>query len=256
MSSNWVKTVAWLSCMAAAAPGFAHAAEVKWQGSLRAVHHGDYSGVVALSDLKETPHLYGVGPKAGLDGEVTVINGEFHIARVLDGAIRVDNEPSGKASFLVWAQVSEWQSGVVLGESIKGERELQRRIRELAEQAGVNTQEPFPFLIDAEVDSLRYHVLAPPDSENPDAGHKQAALYGTLDGTQVQIIGFYSTEHEGVFTHRNSAIHLHVVGPDDHSGHVDAVTLPESAKVKFPGASQRHSDAGSTRGSASGLKHH
>jgi hypothetical protein len=48
---------------------------VSWQGALRAVHGGDVSGKLPLQQFSERKNIYAAGPVAGLDGEITVIDG-------------------------------------------------------------------------------------------------------------------------------------------------------------------------------------
>jgi hypothetical protein len=49
------------------------------------------------------------------------------------------------------------------------------------------------------------------------------------------LIGFYSTSHEGIFTHRGQTTHVHAVLADPLvTGHVDAAVIPRGAIVKLP----------------------
>jgi acetolactate decarboxylase len=42
----------------------------------------------------------------------------------------------------------------------------------------------------------------------------------------VEIIGFFSTEHKGVFTHHDSFLHMHLITKDkEKMGHLDAATF-------------------------------
>jgi acetolactate decarboxylase len=48
------------------------------------------------------------------------------------------------------------------------------------------------------------------------------------------IVGFYSSTHEGVFTHRGSQAHLHVLLPNGTSGHVDELELGPDVELLLP----------------------
>ena len=50
----------------------------------------------------------------------------------------------------------------------------------------------------------------------------------------VRIIGFFSKNHGGVFTHMGSMTHLHVLDNNGRSGHVDAIAFDSKAMVMFP----------------------
>ncbi len=63
---------------------------VRWIGAQRDVLGGDVSGKVALASLAGLPHLYALGPRAGVTGEITVLDGVPWIARVRAGRVAVE----------------------------------------------------------------------------------------------------------------------------------------------------------------------
>jgi len=63
---------------------------VRWIGAQRDVLGGDIEGKVALASLADPAHLYALGPRAGVSGEVTILDGVPWIARVLDVGLSVD----------------------------------------------------------------------------------------------------------------------------------------------------------------------
>jgi acetolactate decarboxylase len=207
---------------------------VCWQGTLRAFHGGDVSGKVPLQQFSERKNIYAVGPVAGLDGEITAIDGKFHIARVKQGRIITDSDLSTTASFLVWSEVSAWKQPVVLGEKMGDHGQLEKQIEFLAAKEGVDTTKPFPFIIEGTVESVDYHILVPKKLRQADSGHSDSAKKISSKNVAAKVIGFFSKNHEGVFTHRGSAAHLHILESNGSSGHVDEIVLNAEAHISFP----------------------
>ena len=217
-----------------AASAIAGSYRVSWQGTLRAVHGGDLSGKVPLQQFSERENIYAVGPVAELDGEITAIDGKFHIARVRHGEIKTDSDLSTTASFLVWSEVSAWKQPVALSEKVGNHAQLEKRIESLAAKEGVDTTKPFPFIIEGMVESVDYHVLVPKKPHQADSDHRDRAKKFSSKGVAAKVIGFFSKNHEGVFTHKGSAAHLHILESNGCSGHVDEIALHAEARVSFP----------------------
>lgn len=207
---------------------------VQWQGALRAVHGGDTSGKAPLQPFAGKPNLYAVGPAAGLDGEVTVLAGIFHITRVRGGEIKTDSDLSASASFLVWAEVAAWQPPMPLGVKTDNHAQLEKHIEALALKAGIDTRKPFPFRLEGTFNSVDYHVLTPPANPAAGAAHNDSAKKIALKNAEVEVIGFYSKNHQGVFTHKGSHAHLHVVERNGHGGHVDEISAGAAVRISFP----------------------
>ena len=64
---------------------------VRWVGAQRYMLGGDIDGKVNLRALMGRPHLYALGPRVGVSGEITVFDGTPCIARVIDGRIRLED---------------------------------------------------------------------------------------------------------------------------------------------------------------------
>jgi acetolactate decarboxylase len=62
---------------------------------------------------------------------------------------------------------------------------------------------------------------------SPEDAHKGQTNYN-LKNEEVVIIGFFSTEHKGVFTHHDSFLHLHLITKDERKmGHLDMAEFNE-----------------------------
>lgn len=207
---------------------------VLWQGSLRAMHGGDVSGKVSLRQFADKKNLYAVGPVADLDGEITAIAGKFYISRVKHGEVIADGNLSTSASFLVWSEVDRWKQSIPLGTRTTGHAQLETQIEALATKAGIDTSKPFPFKLEGVLEAVDYHILVPNTHPQIQASHSDGAKKITATNAEAEIIGFFSKNHQGVFTHKGSFMHLHVVVHNGYSGHVDEISAAASVRVFFP----------------------
>ena len=57
-----------------------------------------------------------------------------------------------------------------------------------------------------------------------------------LENSEVEIVGFFSTEHKGIFTHHDSNVHMHLITTDRKKmGHLDKVFFGNgSMKLYLP----------------------
>jgi acetolactate decarboxylase len=204
---------------------------VHWVGEQRKmVQTGDDRGVIELASLKGSGHLYALGPVEGRDGEITVLDGDPLITTIRAGRPQLEHSWSLKAAFLVYANVPTWRlAGTVPVASLQ---ELESVL--LAKAQGHKT--PFPFRLSGRCRSISMHVLD--RRGRPALGHHQhdviKATFNYQD-TEVELLGFWSDQHHGVFTHMDSNLHLHGRTADGSmAGHVDEVEF-ESAKLWLPG---------------------
>ena len=60
---------------------------------------------------------------------------------------------------------------------------------------------------------------------SPKEAHAGQVNYSLTNET-VDIIGFFSTQHQGVFTHHDSYVHMHLITQDEKQmGHLDHVEI-------------------------------
>jgi len=226
-----------LSLAIAAAWAATEAFQVEWKGLLRDTHAGNIGGKVNLAELPRSPRLYAIGPAAGLAGEITVIDGRLFLAKVRNGKLDTSSDYQGQASFLVWATVPQWQSAVSLGQSVSNAAELEKLIETKAHLAGLDTDKPFPFLLQGHFNSVNYHVVLPPSARGmhgSSGSPTDSQLDLRAEGKRGTVIGFFSKKHEGVFTHSGSYSHLHLSLEDGNSGHVDDLEVAADVSLLFP----------------------
>ncbi|MDY7092851.1 MAG: acetolactate decarboxylase [Acidobacteriota bacterium] len=215
------------------------ASPVETHGSLRAMmHEGAIGAAVSLNSLLPDPQVCAVGALAELAGEITVLGGQAYLAYPAAGEPRVEvtGQSEAGAALLVSSRVTEWQS-LTLEEPIPFES-LGAEIRRLASGAGFDVEGPFPFLVEGALEDLEWHVIDGsqlPEGPSSHQAHRSAGVRSSLARADGTLVGFYSTEHQGVFTHMGSTTHVHCVLEDPvASGHVDHVTLPAGARLRLP----------------------
>ena len=63
----------------------------------------------------------------------------------------------------------------------------------------------------------------------PDDAHQGQKKY-YIHNTPVEIVGFFSTKHQSVFTHHDTFLHMHLITKDKSKmGHLDTVLLKKGA---------------------------
>ena len=140
-----------------------------------------------------------------------------------------------RACFLVWAQVPDWQE-FELPLATRTSEDVARFVSERAAAVGLPPGEPFPFLVAGRVEAAALHILDKRDERPHDAAeHERVKVHFRLRGEEVQILGFHSAHHRGVFTPRGSDVHTHVRTIDGAmAGHLDTVTLAGGARAYLP----------------------
>ena len=201
--------------------------EVKWVGELHKVMmEGQDAGVISLESLGGGADLYALGPLEGSNGEISVFAGDPFIATIRDGAPHVEHSSSVRAPLLVWTRVKAWRS-VALPETVKSLEELDRFVAQSAAAAGSELAAPFPFRVTGRVQKLALHIVNRQGREaKGHEAHDKIKVVLPVEDADVELLGFWSDQHEGIFTHRGSHVHVHGRTVDDKlSGHVDEVVF-------------------------------
>lgn len=209
------------------------AGEVQYEGSLRQMHHGNYEGKVDLHALGNKERLTAVGPLEELQGEFTAYKGQIFSTRVINGQLESNHNLTGlKASFLVWTYAEKWIKPTPIQFDADTLETIESKIEDAATRKGINTDKPFTFALKGTVNELQYHVLSPLPVGSVSKNHKAGAFVETLQKAEVILVGFYSKNHAGVFTHKGARIHLHVINRE-HTGHVDSLKLNNQMEIEF-----------------------
>lgn len=195
---------------------------------------GELFGKMNLDTISNREGLYGVGPLEYLRGEILIVDGVNYISTVDEkGDVSVVVNSDVKVPFFVYANAIE--SDFV-------ELELPSEIRSISDieafidDATTDRVRPFVFKLHGTVSKANYHIQNLPlgtSVSNPDEAHSGQVKF-ELHDEEVDIIGFFSTEHQAVFTHHDTFLHMHIITEDrTKMGHLDAVKL-ENMTISLP----------------------
>lgn len=208
---------------------------VKVAGTMRDVmHKGELFGRIDLDTISNKKHLYGLGPVDYLKGEILIKDGSSFVSRVSsDGQIIIENNFKVKAPFFVYGNVDTWNE-TALPDSVQTLDQL----NSFLDEATKDLPRPFAFRMIADIDSSEFHIVNLPEGRkilSPKDAHEGQVSFG-LQNEKVELIGFFSTEHQGVFTHHDTFVHIHLITADGKkTGHLDKLAMKKStAKLYLP----------------------
>ncbi len=210
---------------------------IKIYGQLFKIMHEDQrEGVVSLSSVIAQPHTYGLGAMEELNGEVIIFDNNVLINKAKKGgvpSIQTEITDNDKALLLVTSQVEKWQS--IFIDQSKNMNSIDDAIKQYADKMGINTNKPFPFIIEGDVEMINWHIISNPA---PGGGHDEhlAGSWNRIDhNKEVKIFGFYSEHHQAIFTHHTTFTHMHVIYEDEQlSGHIDDIIINPNWELSVP----------------------
>ena len=193
---------------------------------------GELEGKIKLDSISNKNNLYGLGPLEGLQGEILINDGVSYISKVkTNKSMQVETSFNVSAPFFVSAEVKQWQE-IKLPDSIRNIEHLEIFI----DKKTKDRKRPFAFKLKGRVKSAKIHVQNLPEGtmvSSPKEAHQGQVNYYLKDNN-VEIIGFFSTEHQGVFTHHDSYLHMHLITQDETMmGHLDDVDFGKMT-IYFP----------------------
>ncbi|GLU44917.1 acetolactate decarboxylase [Allomuricauda sp. NBRC 101325] len=178
-----------------------------------------------LDTISNKKHLYGMGPYDKMKGEITVVDGKpYYASAFVDGAYKVDKKWNIKSPFFVYSNVDSWEVYAIEGE-FNGVHDVQDKVAAIAKANGYDLNQPFTFKIKGAFDALTAHIVTPrlPEVEGYREGVKSQKF--SFEHTKGEMIGFYSEQHQGVFTHMDGFVHVHFLMKDkSFMGHLDEIT--------------------------------
>ena len=223
------------SCNPKSTPSF----KVDYKGALKnMMHKGDLSAKISLSEINEINYLYALGAVENLKGEILILDGIPSVSYVEGNdslkKMMIDNSFEKNACLLVIASVEEWES-IYIPNTIITYEDFEVFVEETALKKGINTDKPFPFMIEGIAKSFDWHIIDWPedDTEHSHEKHIHSGLYGTLENQEVEMLGFYSNKHHAIFTHHTTNMHIHVKS-EKVIGHIDDMTLGIDMMLKIP----------------------
>ena len=208
---------------------------------------GKAMSVISLEDLAGYKGLYAIGPVNGLDGEITIFDSKPYITKVRGSNYVLDNTFKVGAFFLVWTEQRKWKD-VPVPNTVKGYADLQQFVKRQAQEAGIDTAKPFPFLLSGTPVEIKWHINVDRTEGKPitkELFAKSKEHFITKD-EPVDIVGFYSEHHAGVFLTKSApaikeasgmtnAIHIHFVSRvRKAAGHIDDLILGPNMTLRLP----------------------
>lgn len=182
---------------------------------------GELAGTIDLDTLQKKA-VYGLGPIEGLKGEILLWDGTVYSSRVIaDSQCIVSKNQALRAPFFVYVKSSNWRA-VSVPDTLMDMLHLENFLNRQFERDSV----PFAFRLSVTVHYAKFHIVNLPDAvkvQSPEDAHigKQ---YFELQNEEVNILGFYSTQHKGVFTHHSTNLHAHLINLRmNKMGHIDQV---------------------------------
>ncbi len=233
---------------AIAAAGAIKEGLVEYVGAQKTIFKtGKAESVISLEELAGKKNLYAMGPVDGLDGEITIFDSKPYITQVRSNDYTLDRTFKHGAFFLVWTEQSTW-TDVPVPPAVKGYVDLQKFVKEQAEKAGIDVTKPFPFLLSGTPAEIRWHINVDRTEGKPI--NKELFLRSkqpyVTKSEPVDIVGFYSEHHAGVFLTQfapaikegsgmENAIHIHLVSKTSKAaGHIDDITFGDGMVLRLP----------------------
>lgn len=198
---------------------------VKVVGAMKNVmRKGQLFGTIALDTIANKKHLYGLGPVEFLTGELLIVDGKAYQSTVVSAkTMKVEENYDVKAPFFVYATINTWQEQA-LPDSVKSLVELESYLEKLTE----NNTQPFAFRLIGTIKNADIHIVNLPSGtkvSSPEDAHQGQINYQLTD-KDVEIIGFFSKQHQAIFTHHDTYIHTHLITKDKSMmGHLEDVSF-------------------------------
>ena len=195
-----------------------------------------YDIKVWLDTIPDKSHLFAMGPYDKMKGERTVFDGKpFYASAFEEGKAVVSQSWDIRSPFFVYSNVKNWEEFDLIG-PLNSIQEIQEKVGTIAKSQGYNLNKPFAFRIAGKFDQMTTHIVTPrsPDVEGYRNGIKSQNF--SLNNDKGEILGFYSEQHQGVFTGSKSFIHVHYLRDDQtFMGHLDKIiTSNKSFKLYLP----------------------
>ena len=189
-----------------------------------------------LASIVSRPAMYGVGAMAGLDGEVTIRDGEVWITRVRDGAPCTTGPEvthDGQATLLTVGPMRSVREHT-LNQALAGSS-LEEAIRSAAASDGLDATLPFLFTLRGTATALELHVV---DGTCMHVDPKAPGLRIVIaEPTPVEIVGVHAEGQAGVMTHHGTSVHMHALllwKGHRVTAHVDSITMAPGSSLRIP----------------------
>jgi acetolactate decarboxylase len=210
---------------------------VEQYGGMRDVLRlGNTQSRISFAEMRQQPHAIGVGALTDLQGEITIFDGQIFVATTSDGisasTTREDATP-GSATLMTISHVKKWHH-----DTLPDSLPLEQAIETVARSHGIDSDTPFPFIIEGVAESYELHVIngfCP--IATPDLAPEDQPWRAHGESTALKVIGFFARDQHGVMTHHGSNLHIHAIigdGNETITGHLDAVEMAPGSVLSVP----------------------
>jgi hypothetical protein len=212
---------------------------MRFVGDLRQIAGNTLVGTVPLKEIISKPGAYGLGMVDGLSAELLVLDSEPMLGGFNGEAYEIVTPKEDLVAFGGFAVVRAWRE-FAIPTDIKSFADLERFVATEIGKTGRPLDQPTPFRIIAEVESLKWFIVGGMGDLKPTPRESFVGKIrrGTLENTSIEAFGFHSSAHRGIYTNPQSNMHTHFLttGPSaPFIGHIDdSVALKTGAKLFLP----------------------
>ena len=219
-------------CLNALGEGQCLTGKVHITGEMRNVMwKGQLEGNIYLDTIANKSNVVGLGPLEYLGGEIIVIDGKSYKSIVIsDSSMEVVETFNIKAPFFAHANILNWSE-----ELIDVDIQTIQQLESFLDNKMSGSSQPLMFKLAGFVKEATIHIVNLPAGakvSSPNDAHKGLVKY-QMENQEAEIVGFFSKEHKGIFTHHDSYLHMHLMTKDKQMmGHLDELSI-EKAKMRL-----------------------
>src|SRR5690625_5033658 len=137
-----------------------------------------------------------------------------------------------KAPFFGYATISEWSE-----QSLPDSIQTIQQLEEYLDSATKTSPRPFMFKLSGVAEEALIHIVNLPEGtevRSPAEAHQGQTDY-PLYNEEFEIVGFFSTEHQRIFTHHDTYRHMHLITTDSQEkDHLDDVLFDKGTLNQSP----------------------
>ena len=219
-------------CLNALGEGQCLTGKVHITGEMRNVMwKGQLEGNIHLDTIANKSNVVGLGPLEYLGGEIIVIDGKSYKSIVIsDSSMEVVETFNIKAPFFAHANILNWSE-----ELIDVDIRTIQQLESFLDNKKSGSSQPFMFKLAGFVKEATIHIVNLPAGakvSSPNDAHKGLVKY-QMENQEAEIVGFFSKEHKGIFTHHDTYLHMHLMTKDmQMMGHLDELSI-EMGKMRL-----------------------
>ena len=219
-------------CFNALVEGQCLTGKVHITGEMRNVMcKGKLEGNIYLDTIENKSNIVGLGPLEYLGGEIIVIDGKSYKSIVIsDSSMEVVETFNIKAPFFAHANILNWSE-----ELIDVDIQTIQQLESFLDNKMSGSSQPLMFKLAGFVKEATIHIVNLPAGakvSSPNDAHKGLVKY-QMENQEAEIVGFFSKEHKGIFTHHDTYLHMHLMTKDKQMmGHLDELSI-EMGKMRL-----------------------